>query len=132
MRHLLASLGIVAILSFTAVPVLVSTPVQAATTQEELCRGANIGNPNACTGSPATADTQLKDRISTITNTILYITGAIAVIVLIFGGFRYVTSTGDASRIKQAKDTIVYAITGIVVALLAFAIVNFVISRIGG
>ena len=51
-----------------------------------------------------------------------------SVIVLIYGGFQYVTSTGDKTRVENAKNTILYAIIGIVVAILAFAIVSFVIG----
>lgn len=64
-----------------------------------------------------------------IVNVLLFIIGAIAVIMLIYGGIRYVVSGGDASAVTAAKNTILYAIVGIIVALLAYAIVNFVVSR---
>ena len=63
-----------------------------------------------------------------ITNTVLYIVGIIAVIMLIIGGIRYVTSGGDSKKVTDAKNTVLYAIIGLVIAFLAFAIVNFVIS----
>jgi hypothetical protein len=47
---------------------------------------------------------------------------------IILGALRYVISAGDASKITQAKNTILYAVIGLVVALLAFAIVNFVLT----
>jgi len=64
----------------------------------------------------------------TITNVMLFIIGAISVIMLIIGGLRYVVSGGDSSAVQNAKNTILYAIVGIVVAILAYAVVNFVIS----
>jgi hypothetical protein len=64
----------------------------------------------------------------TITNVLLFIICAISVIMLIIGGIRYVVSGGDSSAITGAKNTILYAIVGIVVAILAFAVVNFVIG----
>jgi hypothetical protein len=67
---------------------------------------------------------------NTIANLLVYLVGALAVVILIFGGFRYVASTGDAGRVKQAKDTILYGIVGVVVAVLAYAIINFVLSNI--
>jgi len=67
-----------------------------------------------------------------ITNTILYIVGVIAVIMLIWGGIRYVISGGDAKKVTEAKNTVLYAIIGLVISLLAFAIVNFVINAIPG
>lgn len=65
-----------------------------------------------------------------ITNTILYIVGIIAVIMLIIGGIKYVISGGDAKKVTDAKNTVLYAIIGLIVAFLAFAIVNFVISAL--
>ena len=64
----------------------------------------------------------------TITNVLLYIIGAVAVIMLIIGGIRYVTSGGDSGAVTSAKNTILYAVVGIVVAILAYAVVNFVIG----
>ena len=69
--------------------------------------------------------------ITNITNTILYIIGIIAIIMLIFGGIKYITSGGDSQKVKDAKNTILYAIVGLVIALLSFAIVNFVLNALG-
>lgn len=65
-----------------------------------------------------------------ITNTILYIVGIIAVIMLIIGGIKYVISGGDSKKVTDAKNTVLYAIIGLVISFLAFAIVNFVISAL--
>lgn len=67
-----------------------------------------------------------------IVNIMLYIVGAISVIMLVIGGLRYVISGGSDSAVTGAKNTILYAIIGIVVAMLAYAIVNFVIGSIAG
>ena len=64
----------------------------------------------------------------TITNVLLFLIGAISVIMLIIGGIRYVVSGGDSSAVQSAKNTILYAIVGVIVAILAYAVVNFVIS----
>lgn len=64
----------------------------------------------------------------TITNVMLYVIGAISVIMLIIGGIRYVVSGGDSAAVTSAKNTILYAVVGIVVAILAFALVNFVVT----
>jgi hypothetical protein len=61
-----------------------------------------------------------------LVNTFLFAAGLVAVIFLIIGGIRYITSTGDSQRIKAAKDTILYAIIGLVVVIVARAIVGFV------
>jgi len=67
-----------------------------------------------------------------ITNILLFLVGAISVIMLIIGGIRYVISAGDQNQVTGAKNTIMYAIVGIVVAFLAFAAVNFVVTRLAG
>ncbi len=63
-----------------------------------------------------------------ITNVLLFIIGAVSVIMLIIGGIRYVVSGGDSGAVTSAKNTILYAVVGIIVAILAYALVNFVIS----
>lgn len=65
-----------------------------------------------------------------ITNTILYIVGVVAVIMLIIGGIKYVVSGGDAKKVTDAKNTVLYAIIGLVIAVFSYAIVNFVISAL--
>jgi hypothetical protein len=65
---------------------------------------------------------------STITNVLLFLIGAISVIMLIVGGIRYVVSGGDSAAVANAKNTILYAIVGVIIAILAYAIINFVIS----
>ena len=65
-----------------------------------------------------------------VTNTILYGVGIIAVVMLIIGGIKYVVSGGDSKKVTDAKNTVLYAIIGLVIAFLAFAIVNFVISAL--
>lgn len=73
----------------------------------------------------------LPERAKTITDVLLFALGAIAVIMIIIGGIRYVISGGDSSAVTGAKNTILYAVIGLVVAVLAYAIVNFVISSFG-
>lgn len=86
--------------------------------------GSSASGSTICSGS----NDDLNKMMKTIINVILTILGTIAVIMIIIGGIRYTTSNGDASQIKSAKDTIMYAVVGLVVAILAFAIVNFVIG----
>jgi hypothetical protein len=65
-----------------------------------------------------------------VANTLIFLVGAIAVIFLIIGGLRYVISQGEQKNIEAAKNTILYAIVGIVVAVISFALVQFVISAL--
>lgn len=61
-----------------------------------------------------------------VTNVMLFIVGAISVIMIIIGGLRYVLSGGDSANVSAAKNTILYAIVGIIVSLLAYAAVSFI------
>lgn len=70
--------------------------------------------------------------IKQVVNILLFIIGAVAVIMLIIGGLRYVVSGGDQNSVTAAKNTILYAVVGIIVAVFAYAIVNFVLDRILG
>lgn len=87
-------------------------------------------------GINCSAPTGAKDNLfvsggifHTVADTLIFLVGAISVIMLIVGGLRYVLSSGESAAVKSAKDTILYAIVGIVVAILAFAIVSFVAGR---
>ena len=64
-----------------------------------------------------------------VTNTLLFLVGAISVIMLIVGGIRYIVSAGDQNQVTGAKNTIMYAIVGIIVAVMAWGIVNFVLTK---
>lgn len=96
------------------------------------CTTLTIENGADCTQSDSnkTPKTLFEEGgiFKTIVNIFLFIIGAIAVIMLIYGGIRYTISGGDSKNVTAAKDTILYAIVGIVVAILAYAIVNFVIG----
>lgn len=62
-------------------------------------------------------------------NIFLFAVGALSVIMLIWGGIRYTTSAGDSNKVQAAKNTVLYAIVGLVIAILAYAIVNMVIGK---
>lgn len=65
-----------------------------------------------------------------ITNTVLSIIVIISIIMLVIGGFRYIVSGGDSKKVTDAKNTILYAIIGLIISFLAYAIVNFIIGTI--
>lgn len=67
-----------------------------------------------------------------ISNTLLLIIGIVSVIMLIIGGLRYIVSGGDNKKVTDAKNTILYAIIGLIISLLAYAIINFVITAVTG
>lgn len=114
-------LGVTVMLGLVVVPALTQN-VSAMTLQE----GAEAARCDECPGELFGDNGVFKK----VTNVILYIVGIIAVIMLIIGGIKYVISGGDAKKVTDAKNTILYAIIGLVIAFLAFAIVNFVISAL--
>ena len=66
-----------------------------------------------------------------IINTILYVAGIVAVAMLIFGGIRFMISRGDKDKVQKAKNTVIYAIIGLILVIFSYAIVNFIISATG-
>ena len=75
-------------------------------------------------------DTELENNVVNILNAIIGVLSFACVVVIIIGGVTYMTSSGDAGKVKKAKDTILYGVIGLAVCVLAFAIVNFIISNI--
>ena len=73
---------------------------------------------------------KLDTSIINIINAVIGVLGLVCVVVMIIGGVNYMTSSGDAGKVKKAKDTILYGLIGLIVCVLAFAIVNFVITNI--
>lgn len=65
-----------------------------------------------------------------IINMLIFLIGSIAVIMIVVGGMRYVLSGGDSSAVNSAKNTILYAVVGLIVAVMAYAIVNFVVTQV--
>lgn len=74
----------------------------------------------------------LSKTIVSVINTVLGILGVVAVVVIILGGITFLTSQGEANKVQKGKNTILYGVVGLVVALLAFAIVNFVMTSVFG
>lgn len=87
------------------------------------------GTQNNKCGKDGTSACGLGDVIKTVINVLLFIIGALSVIMIIIGGIKYVISNGDSSQITSAKNTIMYAVIGLIIALLAYAIVNFVVTQ---
>ncbi len=105
--------------------------------QNSLCSGGNDLNistaqPGAeCTKS-ATTGTNFNDALHTGLNVFSIIVGIVAVIMIIIGGFRYITSSGNPDKVSGAKNTLIYAIVGLIIVALAQFIVRFVLSKSTG
>ena len=120
------SAALVTIVAVAACAVLPATSVLAETPQESLCKGAQGTGGADCSGTGPS----LMETIGSITNILLYLAGAIAVVMIILGGIRYATSQGDQNGITSAKNTVLYAVIGLIVTIVSYAIVNFVITKL--
>ena len=120
-----------------AVPVAVIIPVtvSAAEIQNSVCSGANnlavTTNPanDACKDTATGGVSSVNKLITQIVNILSVIVGVVAVIMIIFGGFKYITSGGKQESVTAAKNTILYALIGLIIVALAQIIVKFVLNR---
>jgi hypothetical protein len=121
---------LLAIASFATLLSLNATPVVFAGTSVlgDACKDPINASSVICQQSTG-AEAKTKEFVSNLIKLLLYAIGIISVIMIIIGGIKYTTSNGDSSQITSAKNTILYAVVGLIVALLAFAIVNFVVSQ---
>ena len=122
--NIIMSLGVFA--AFGLAPVLASSSVSAAPAYADAIGEVKKGINQVNDGN----NTSLTDFIKNIINILLFVIGVIAVIMIIVGGIRYVTSAGDSSAVSSAKDTVLYSVIGLVVAIMAYALVNFVVNSL--
>lgn len=96
--------------------------------------GGNSAAQQARAGVDSTgtnSNTNMEGVIKTVVSVMMFILGALAVIMIIYSGVQYVISVGDSGKIQKAKNTLIYSIVGLVVAMFAYAIVNFVLDNLG-
>ena len=122
-------LGVVA-MGLQALPV-------AAAPSKVLCPNGQAASGGDLSNCPGLSNNNLNKNdlmttLNNIINVVIGVIGFIAVIVIILGGVQYTTSAGESAKVKKAKDTIMYGIIGLIVALLAYSIVNFVLSNLFG
>ena len=100
---------------------LPSGTVSALSAAQQAKKGVDETNPGSTSAS-------LTDMIKIIVNVLLFIVGVVSVIMIVIGGIKYTTSNGDSNQVTSAKNTILYSVIGLIVAILAYAIVDFVIG----
>ncbi len=98
--------------------------------QNSLCGGVELSvTQTDCDTTAGSADESINTLIATVINIFSLIVGVVAVIMIIIGGLKYITSGGDSGNVTGAKNTILYAVVGLVVVALAQIIVRFVLNR---
>lgn len=125
---------LVALLTMLALPF--AAPLQVSAIDEEArqeaCKGIGTVTPNGNSDGyceEVTAENSIKGILATVVNILSWIIGVAAVIMILVGGFRYITSGGDSNGVSSAKNTILYAVVGLVVAVFAQALVQFVLRE---
>jgi hypothetical protein len=126
----------VSVLSLLLVPALLPATVGAQDIQRSLNCGAeldlnSVTNSEGCELEEAGGE-KLNDIVKLVINLFSVVVAVIAVIMIIVGGLKYIMSGGDSGNITGAKNTILYAIVGLVIVALAQFIVRFVLDKVGG
>ena len=114
----IAFVGLLGVSSLAAASLLtsdasaqVSSGINAATTSE--MQGKSVNN-----------------TVGSIVNILLWVVGILSVTMIVWSGFKYITSAGDTSKLASAKSTLIYAVVGLIIAILAYAIVTFVRTQV--
>lgn len=113
----------------SAVPALAQA--QPETPAQQACSALRLQDSSVdCTKSSSITDSKPVNNLAmTVINIFSVIVGAVSVFMIIIGGFRYIISGGDSSGTKAGKDTILYAVIGLVIVIFAQVIVKFVLSE---
>jgi hypothetical protein len=124
---------IVSLIAGSAMLFLMLAPASAsaaANIQNNLCAGANLSTAECdATAEGTAASSKVESIIATVINIFSLVVGVVSVIMIIIGGLKYITSGGDSGNVTGAKNTILYAVIGLVVVALAQVIVKFVLGR---
>lgn len=139
-KNLISSSVVALMLAFGfgfVVPVAVNAKADNAI-QQELCKGIRTAegsttdgeaNTVGCYGEAGTDASGIQKIVRTVINIFSLLVGSVSVIMIIVGGFKYITSGGDSGKVGGAKNTIVYALIGLVLVALSQVIVRFVLSN---
>lgn len=120
-------------LSLAAIPVAAPVAVYAdAAIQDNLKCGTTFTTDSASTCSTEAGAKTINDTIVKVINFFSALVGIVSVIMIIYGGFKYISSGGDSGNVQSAKNTIIYAVIGLVVVAMAQFIVQFVLNKVIG
>ena len=129
----------IALLSMASVMVLIvaiALPVAAADDLSVICNDPKNASSSLCVGydkgvaSAGTNSNPVLKLLTNVINILSFFVGVLAVGFVIYGGFKYIVSAGDASKVAAAKNTILYALIGVVVVVVARQLILFVLSKV--
>ena len=137
LKLLLTAIYISALTLVPGLALLTSTgsAYAASTIQDSLCSGSNLSAPGSAQGSCASnnagdAGNSVNKIVNTVITVFSWVVGVVSVIMIIVGGFKYVTSGGESSGVTSAKNTILYAIVGLIIVAISQVIVKFVLTNV--
>ncbi len=122
---------VLSLLSLQLIPVLVTAQAQAPTDPNKaaICQGVGFTSGNNDCGPPDQANTSVSNIVQTVINLLSLLVGVVSVVMIIIGGFKYIISSGDSNNVNSAKNTVLYAIIGLVIVALDQVIVRFVLHK---
>jgi len=132
LKKFMATMGAAALLALPSVA-LVPLAAHAATTstgnsiQDNVCTGLMNTGTDDCTDTGD--ENSFAGLAKKIINIFSIVVGTVSVVMIIIGGFRYIISGGDSNGVSGAKNTILYAIVGLVIVLFSQVIVRFVLTN---
>jgi hypothetical protein len=126
-------------MSLTLVPaaLFAGSAMAATSIQDSTCQGAALeapsgSNSGSCNTNNADSASSVTNIVKLAVNIFSWVIGVVAVFAIIYGGFKYITSAGESGGVTSAKNTILYAIIGLVIVALAQVIVKFVLGNVTG
>jgi hypothetical protein len=125
LRHFVYTLATALVLTLGLLSPVALQHVSAQTSHDEVCAGIATASGAGCNGS----NTSLNNIVKVGVNIFSTIIGIVAVIMIMVGGFKYITAGGDSGQIGSAKTTIIYAVVGLVIVAMAQSIVRFVLQN---
>ncbi|HEX5798452.1 MAG TPA: hypothetical protein VFX79_03795 [Candidatus Saccharimonadales bacterium] len=146
-------LAVISVFILAVVSLLAPAPAEAQDIKGNLCGGSgfSLNSSDQCQGGSSLnadgvcvnaggahtpgkcqAERSFSDLVTLVINVLSIVVGIIAVIMVIWGGFKFITSGGDSSKVTSARNTIIYAIIGLIIVALAQTIVKFVLAKTPG
>ena len=127
LRNIIYSLLFITCLVFASLV----KPVSAFTCPEKTVRqGDPVSALSECHVEKTEGEKSLMSNVNMLINVFTSVMGFLAVAMIIYGGFMLLTAQGDPARIKRGKDVVLYSVIGLILVMLAYAIVNFVMTNV--
>ena len=127
----LKSLFIAVMLLLAVLPLAISQPAFADCISDPTSAGCPCAlNSSSAACQDLSKPDGLSNTLKNATNTVLFIAGALAVIMIIYGAIRFMTAHGNEKQVESARLIVTYSVIGLIIAILAYALVNFVLSNL--